>query len=281
MSTSNWENPICQWDKTLVTQKRFYEIILQMSDILRTRIKELMQKEGLSQKALSLKASLNETAIRDILKDRVKNPRADTLKAIASVLNVSVEYLIEEQTSSHYPSTPLGDLVYSKAIISNQHMQPSTYIEKKQEEVVGLKPAKYKNKNVFAATVEDHSVNQIYPKGSRLFCVPLEEWARPLKSKQRVLVWSSLNDGQGKLRVFELGTQGENGDVPLYAKSTDNLMTSEMITSRKGSSEGHLKERAKKWKEEPSLETAEISYTPTEHDPHKIVAVVIAHTVEE
>ena len=240
-----------------------------------------MQKEGLSQKALSLKASLNETAVRDILKGRVKHPRMDTTMAIANALGVSVEYLIEEQTTEHYPSASKNDLVFLQGVVSNTQIQEKPYLNEASEEVVGLTPFRYKAKNVFAVSVEDFSANQLYPKGSKLSCVKLAEWDKPLKVGQRVLVWSSDNGDEGKLRVYELGAQSANGDIPLYAKSTLPEMRSEIITSKKSNAAVSLEEGERKWKEEPELDSAVVSYTLDAHDPHQIIAVIIAHTVEE
>jgi transcriptional regulator with XRE-family HTH domain len=52
-----------------------------------------MRLRGLTQKSLALKAGLNETAIRDILKGRSKDPQFTTLNGIARVLGCAVEDL--------------------------------------------------------------------------------------------------------------------------------------------------------------------------------------------
>jgi len=56
-------------------------------------LERLMRTSGLNQKALALKAGLNETAVRDIRFGRSKNPRADTLDRLAVALGVSIAAL--------------------------------------------------------------------------------------------------------------------------------------------------------------------------------------------
>lgn len=58
---------------------------------LSQNIEKLMRQNGLSQKGLAVKAGLNETAVRDILRGRSKDPQLSTLRALASVLQCKVE----------------------------------------------------------------------------------------------------------------------------------------------------------------------------------------------
>lgn len=50
-----------------------------------------MKEAGLNQKSLAVKAGLNDTAVRDILKGRSKNPKLDTLHRLARALDFSFE----------------------------------------------------------------------------------------------------------------------------------------------------------------------------------------------
>jgi transcriptional regulator with XRE-family HTH domain len=63
-------------------------------------IRRRMQKSGLTQKALALKAGLNETYVRDILYGRSKNPRHEGLVAIATALNCSILDLIDPELAA-------------------------------------------------------------------------------------------------------------------------------------------------------------------------------------
>lgn len=56
-------------------------------------IEKRMRQAGFTQKSLALKAGLNETAVRDILKGRSKDPQYSTLNAIARTLKCTIEDL--------------------------------------------------------------------------------------------------------------------------------------------------------------------------------------------
>lgn len=56
-----------------------------------------MADNDTNQKQLALQAGLHETAVRDILKGRSKNPGIDTLQALARVTGVPIDQLTAEQ----------------------------------------------------------------------------------------------------------------------------------------------------------------------------------------
>ncbi len=55
---------------------------------------DLMAQQDISPRQLSLQAGLNPTAVRDMLSGRARNPRYDTLQAIAKVLDTTPAYLM-------------------------------------------------------------------------------------------------------------------------------------------------------------------------------------------
>lgn len=57
------------------------------------RLAEILRQRRMSMRALSLKAGLEESAVKQILYGKSKNPRLDTLKKIARVLGCSLDYL--------------------------------------------------------------------------------------------------------------------------------------------------------------------------------------------
>ena len=64
-----------------------------MEPNLQIHLRRLMKAAGYNQKSLALAAELNETAVRDFLKGRSKNPRIDTLDALAKTLRCLVSAL--------------------------------------------------------------------------------------------------------------------------------------------------------------------------------------------
>lgn len=83
------------------TQKRAICNDIQMTPVI-SNIEKRMREKGLTQKGLALKAGLNETAVRDILQGRSKDPQLSTLRALAEVLQCSIEDLYRNTAKTGY-----------------------------------------------------------------------------------------------------------------------------------------------------------------------------------
>jgi phage repressor protein C with HTH and peptisase S24 domain len=70
------------------------------------RVAAALRASGKGQMAVAVEAGLGPTAVRDILKGRASNPKATTLRALARVLGVSVEYLMGVPHSSPLAPEP-------------------------------------------------------------------------------------------------------------------------------------------------------------------------------
>lgn len=68
-------------------------------EVLTDRLKVLMKEHGVKAAPLARRAQLNESAVRDILRGRSKNPGIVTLTKIAGVLNLRPSALYEEDQS--------------------------------------------------------------------------------------------------------------------------------------------------------------------------------------
>lgn len=66
-------------------------------DVLTDRLRVLMREYNVKAAPLARRAQLNESAVRDILRGRSKNPGIVTLKKIASVLNLRPSALFEAE----------------------------------------------------------------------------------------------------------------------------------------------------------------------------------------
>lgn len=99
--------------KGFFTQPEVFFIgrILGMTETLVTRLKQAMQERGFNAKSLSEASGINQTGVRDIIKERSKNPRMDTIVKIADALGVRHEWLmsgfgamyVPEQGNGTYP----------------------------------------------------------------------------------------------------------------------------------------------------------------------------------
>jgi SOS-response transcriptional repressor LexA len=66
---------------------------------LASRLERAMREAGYNPRSLSLSAALGMTAVRDILDGRIASPRYATLSALARVLGVSVEWLMNGEAA--------------------------------------------------------------------------------------------------------------------------------------------------------------------------------------
>ncbi len=88
-----------------------------MASQLTREIRRRMEDGGFNQKSLARAAGLNDTAVRDILIGKSKNPRHDTVQKLADVLGCSMLDLLEpgRPPTAPAPSTappPGEDLVF-------------------------------------------------------------------------------------------------------------------------------------------------------------------------
>lgn len=80
------------------------------------RIKYIANLKGVNLKDLAVKAGLSENAIYSWKK---KTPRMDSLKAVASILNVSVDYLLGNSDSTEEThNKPIVDLNKDDSILT-------------------------------------------------------------------------------------------------------------------------------------------------------------------
>lgn len=66
---------------------------------LRANLTTMMKQRGLSQRGLSREASLDETAVKQILSGRSRSPRLETVARLAAALETDIASLIGERRS--------------------------------------------------------------------------------------------------------------------------------------------------------------------------------------
>jgi len=93
---------------------------------LQARIRVLSEKTGLSWREASLKAELNETAVKAIMNGRSKSPRGTTVRALAGAYGVSVESMTEGARAEADPNQRFGSLrsVSTARIKEEQKLAP-------------------------------------------------------------------------------------------------------------------------------------------------------------
>lgn len=84
------------------------------------RLKARMSAVGLNQRSLAIAAGLHEDRVRNILRGRSRNPRADTVDALAMVLRVPATWLLGQADTAGSPrpsSVSVGESAGSMATI--------------------------------------------------------------------------------------------------------------------------------------------------------------------
>jgi transcriptional regulator with XRE-family HTH domain len=86
-----------------------------MPTLLQTRLKHLMQEKSLRTSDLEKLAGLKISGVRNILLGKTKHPKAETLQAIAEVLNCTVADLLGKEV-------PLQEEVISSPQLEHPHL---------------------------------------------------------------------------------------------------------------------------------------------------------------
>ncbi len=148
----------------------------------------------LSARALSLMAGKSEKTVTAILDGRSRNPRHDTLQALARVLGCTVDDLLighEIDKKGSYPETAVAKIV--GRVRTFDMLDRPTWPPAEQRRIeLPVHPA-YADLPRFALEVADDSMDEIYPPGSILVCVPVSALTTPPEPGDRVIVENWLN----------------------------------------------------------------------------------------
>jgi phage repressor protein C with HTH and peptisase S24 domain len=82
-----------------------------MNETLKARVRDRLKALNKTPRAASVDAGLHPDTIRNVLRERSRKPRADSLAKMARALECSVDWLMESQAASAAapePATPIG-----------------------------------------------------------------------------------------------------------------------------------------------------------------------------
>lgn len=157
-------------------------------DPLRTAIRRFMAgRPALNAYAWCRAAGIHESVLRGFLDGRSQSLTFRTLQRLAQAAGVKVSQLTGDEPDliDRGAFVAIGVTVLVEALAYRSQVT----VDANEENLTYLPiPADLATFPVFGATVCDPSVDEIYPVGSVLVCVPLTAWPRPLRPGQRVLV---------------------------------------------------------------------------------------------
>ncbi len=144
--------------------------------ILQKRIRARIQQLGTNPRAVSDKAELGPTAVRDILDGRSRSPRQITLKKIARALNCDLAYLTGDSTSvggatsAKISTAPvIGDV---RAGIWMEADEFSAEVDISElDQVPCVSDLDYPSVQQIAFRIVGDSINQICPDGGYAICL--------------------------------------------------------------------------------------------------------------
>lgn len=154
---------------------------------LQRELRRRMKEAGYNQKSLARAAELNETAVRDILKGRSKNPRIDTLDALAKSLMCSVAALRgNDEESGKFDQIERVEVV--GALDFGGSEDSMSWSAEFRYWIDIPKDHRYRGVPRYALEVVGRTVEQLYEGRSIVVCVRVEDLGREIEQGERVIV---------------------------------------------------------------------------------------------
>ncbi len=169
-------------------------------NILQTRLRALMSERQIKPATLALKAGLSDSYVRDILRGKASNPKAEYLARVAAVLEVSVDYLVGATNTS-------GTTISTVNIVGKAGAGPDgTVLFARGDGNLGLAEAPlYATPETKALEVEGESMRGIADDGSLIF---FDEREAPDESHIGELCICWLDDDRVMIKYPYQGTAG-------------------------------------------------------------------------
>jgi hypothetical protein len=195
-----------------------------IDEILLPRLKEAIETQGSNYKAISKKAKLGETAVRDIVVGRVRNPGVYTLDRIAAALGTSlIELLVGEKDGVNMDNSTIpllgyvggGEAVYP---YDDLPLLPRTITAADRDSIncewVDAPPGRYPN-GVVALRVTGPSMKPYMPAGTIVYYANRIEGGAPAHCVASLCV-VQLADGKTLLKLVQKSQKHGKFDLHSY-----------------------------------------------------------------
>ena len=199
--------------------------------MLKTRILDRLKVLGLSEPEVTRRAGLHKHTIQNIKKGHI--PSANRLAALAGALGVPSTYLTGETDAPDVPSLSqinTNDSNHPSLLLKVDYIlgevRAGTWLETadwpmaEQIPLALLVDTEYGRLPRFGVIARGPSMNEVYPEGTVLICVRLEDLRRDLESGERVFVHRTRPDGLIEATAKEY-VKRSDGTAELWPRSTD------------------------------------------------------------
>lgn len=202
-------------------------------DLLTSRIKERLNLLGLSERKACIKAGVGLNAIRHI-RVRGHAPKPETLAKLADALGVPAAYFLDAAAENlhrpEYGGSDKSKMSFVETIYVKGFVQAGAWQEALEWPVSDWLPAyappdpRYSTIDRFGLEVRGNSMNKVYPDGSIVIAVKLDDLGRLPRSGERVVVLSRATNGSPAMEATVKKYQIDNdGRHILWPESTDPL----------------------------------------------------------
>lgn len=193
-----------------------------MQNTLIQRIDDRLEELGISRAAAAKAAGFNVSFIRDIER-RGGNPTLSSLKKLAKVLNVELEYLAGtiEENASLGRELRVQELPVIGTIEAGQFRDITIFDQDDNYPVINIvADERFRHAKQYALKVSGDSMNLKYPDGCYVACVDFIDSGLRLKTGMTVHIQRTLaNTHLVEITLKEVGTM--NGETVLIPRSSN------------------------------------------------------------
>jgi len=183
---------------------------------LQIELRRRMEAAGYNQKSLARAAQLNETAVRDILKGRSKNPRADTLEALGRILGCTIDAL---RGGTNAVITDMNKINVVGKVQAGEWVEALEWPQSDWYAISGPADDRFGGASRFGLEVFGPSMNLFYAERDVIICVRFDDIGRTPQSGERVVVQRTNSQGAIEATVKEFVVD-EQSSVWLWPRST-------------------------------------------------------------
>lgn len=164
-----------------------------MAKLLKERLKTLLDETGQTARAVSMKATGKPDVVRDILRGKVTNARADTVIKLAQALNTTTGFLTGEMDLRINPRDLNSDMITARVVgvaqagafmdidaaVVGEHFDP--------EWVPTIRDPRFPDIEPIAFEVVGDSVDRVCRDGGHAICVPFDQTGLRLRPNMWVI----------------------------------------------------------------------------------------------
>lgn len=203
-------------------------------DLLLSRIKERLEALGLSERKACLQADVGINTIRHI-RVRGHAPKPAALAKLAAALGVPASYFLDvaggqPDAAPRAQSIAAVSTVYVKgAVQAGVWQEALEWSPAEWQPVYVPEDERYRDVDKFGLLVRGTSMNKVYPEGSIIIAVRLDDLGRMPRSGERVVVLKRMDKDSGMeatIKRYEVDAEGRN---ILWPESYDPLYQTPII----------------------------------------------------